>query len=806
MKNQNNNIVKKIELNYIYSRVIDMRMFLDGVKIYNSNLSKTLNYKLEYNFPNPYENLILGEDYWGYFNTIPCSYLGNHNDYREVNSTTNKFDLLLKMNLPSGGSIVFNYETNQYSYEGDNRIEDFGEEPDNHYNQTMTLNNGTSIDLNYSPNRKQYAKFYPTLTYEQQITQNRFISLFDNNVFVRNITCPDNNTDCCVVIPLEANHQYSIKLRTLNMANDNPFTYSLSLLVEYNTTLPSTKKYLNGGGNRVKTIGYFKTSVSKDYYINNSSIAVAADKEVNYQYNFFSEPLRSSGSLVFAKPLFYLDLKKRACAEVIGISDSDVTFYNVYTDYNINPIVNTQGATIGYKNVSVFETGSGRTEYEYTSPIDFPEAVDNYNSDNRKTPTLNYDYKRGLLLSEKVFDNDLRQLTEITNIYNYEESEILMGMKVFYKSRPHLTMDGLVSVEDCPISSKYPTYQDYLWLLDHCVEYPYSTNDVPCPEISWWRYGAQPFACLLNPNGAGCCEDSNGNRGPCNSPLFPFNYIECTGWCYTGNSLDFIGYTFDKKIKGWAKLKSKTTKNYFYPTPTSPANIVQTDETYTYNPLNKKISEQTVTNSNLNEIMKTKYFYLATVDTPISKNNISTIEKIETYRDAALLSSSKINYVINFPGNVSYLPQTITTSKGSNALETRVRYNAYDEFGHPLEVSQQNGTVVSYIWGYNKTQPIAKIENATYASVESYVGNLQDLSNSTNEANLITALNALRTALPNAMITTYTYKPLIGISTVTVPKGDTQTYHYDEFNRLQFVKDSEDNILSENAYHYRTPN
>jgi hypothetical protein len=204
--------------------------------------------------------------------------------------------------------------------------------------------------------------------------------------------------------------------------------------------------------------------------------------------------------------------------------------------------------------------------------------------------------------------------------------------------------------------------------------------------------------------------------------------------------------------------------------------------------------------------MKTKYFYLTTVDTPTSKNNISTIEKIETYRDAGLLSSSKINYVTNFPGNVSYLPQTITTSKGSNALETRVRYNAYDEFGHPLEVSQQNGTVVSYIWGYNKTQPIAKIENATYASVESYVGNLQDLSNSTNEANLITALNALRTALPNAMITTYTYKPLIGISTVTVPKGDTQTYHYDEFNRLQFVKDSEDNILSENAYHYRTPN
>jgi YD repeat-containing protein len=83
-------------------------------------------------------------------------------------------------------------------------------------------------------------------------------------------------------------------------------------------------------------------------------------------------------------------------------------------------------------------------------------------------------------------------------------------------------------------------------------------------------------------------------------------------------------------------------------------------------------------------------------------------------------------------------------------------------------------------------------------------------SPNSNEAQVIDALNALRTStdanLQKAMITTYTYNPLIGISTVTDPKGDTQTYHYDEFNRLQFVKDSEDNILSENAYHYRTPN
>jgi hypothetical protein len=53
------------------------------------------------------------------------------------------------------------------------------------------------------------------------------------------------------------------------------------------------------------------------------------------------------------------------------------------------------------------------------------------------------------------------------------------------------------------------------------------------------------------------------------------------------------------------------------------------------------------------------------------------------------------------------------------------------------------------------------------------------------------------------MITTITYKPSIGISTITDPKEDVITYHYDGFNRLEFVKDKNNNILSENKYHYK---
>ena len=149
------------------------------------------------------------------------------------------------------------------------------------------------------------------------------------------------------------------------------------------------------------------------------------------------------------------------------------------------------------------------------------------------------------------------------------------------------------------------------------------------------------------------------------------------------------------------------------------------------------------------------------------------------------------------------MPSTIEVKKGQYPSEVRLRNNLYDEFGHVLEVEQDSGVKICYIFGYNKTQPIAKIENATYSSIESQVSNLQSISNSGSEDELITALNGLRNSLPNAMVTTYTYKPLIGVSTITDPKGDKITYSYDSSGRLQSVKDKDGNVLSENQYNYR---
>ncbi len=92
--------------------------------------------------------------------------------------------------------------------------------------------------------------------------------------------------------------------------------------------------------------------------------------------------------------------------------------------------------------------------------------------------------------------------------------------------------------------------------------------------------------------------------------------------------------------------------------------------------------------------------------------------------------------------------------------------------------------------------------------------NLQDKSNLDNdrtiglvgnEGALRIALNNLRNlpALSDALVTTYTYDPLIGVTSITDPRGETIYYHYDDFNRLEYVLDQDGKVLSKNEYNYQ---
>ncbi len=67
-----------------------------------------------------------------------------------------------------------------------------------------------------------------------------------------------------------------------------------------------------------------------------------------------------------------------------------------------------------------------------------------------------------------------------------------------------------------------------------------------------------------------------------------------------------------------------------------------------------------------------------------------------------------------------------------------------------------------------------------------------------------TLIDEVRLHPIDAQMTTYTYDPLVGMTSATAPPNNVTTYYdYDDFGRLKLVKDEEENTLKTYKYNYR---
>jgi YD repeat-containing protein len=64
------------------------------------------------------------------------------------------------------------------------------------------------------------------------------------------------------------------------------------------------------------------------------------------------------------------------------------------------------------------------------------------------------------------------------------------------------------------------------------------------------------------------------------------------------------------------------------------------------------------------------------------------------------------------------------------------------------------------------------------------------------------AIDEVRIYPSDAMMTTYTYEPLVGLTSETDPNGKSVFYEYDPLHRLRLIRDEDKNILKKICYNY----
>ncbi|MDQ1859322.1 MULTISPECIES: hypothetical protein [unclassified Chryseobacterium] len=204
------------------------------------------------------------------------------------------------------------------------------------------------------------------------------------------------------------------------------------------------------------------------------------------------------------------------------------------------------------------------------------------------------------------------------------------------------------------------------------------------------------------------------------------------------------------------------------------------------------------------------------IGVPLETTVVKKINSTDIGKTISKLSILYPNSDIEANNKTSGLALPMSVSRlniQNNTLSTELTYDQYDSKGNLQQYTTKNGLSTVIVWGYNQTQPIAKIEGAKLSDIsQSLMDSIVTASNTdaiaapnNDETTFLSVLNTFRSnsALSGYQITTYTYDPLVGVRSITPPSGIRESYVYDSANRLQKVIDVNGKVLKEMKYNYK---
>ncbi|PWS28868.1 hypothetical protein DHW03_03270 [Pedobacter yonginense] len=838
--NSNNN-VKKIHFNYsyFYGEAFDIknianfydearnpsdyrykRLRLDGISITASGL-QPVNYTFDYyTLPQMPSKFSFAQDHWGYYNGIAnASMYGMIPNLdpkiaggdKRVKAEYAKLFALKSITYPEGGKKEFVYEGNTAgvwnapkelleTYQDDNFLEKYEALSISSYsrstsypapNETIngvryfrkrftvgglgfTTQNNWSVNTNFGISTLE--KDLPYLADNVDFKLERVNS--DNSKTIlrqfntTSTSYPYNNAparngkDNYWVNLNAGTYEMTVAITYLNKPNSKPDNqpYNLSFFVRWRELNPLTNM-INVGGLRIKEINAF----------NHDNVLV--DKKTYSYVNPYANatiPNFTSGRLVSLPQ--YLQYQIGHLRDPYGVYKD---YFNIkFSSNSIVPLESTSGSFAGYEYVKENHVDVANPANNLTSESRF-SFVQPYFSQFYNFKTLGLtepkEWARGKLLSKQYFKGN--------NLLKKEEYEYNFVSP--YANNTENLEDYVESINTDLIS--FQSFSERY--LQNPSDLPADFYDVTGADginesCIYFYYG--PFDNHVTTYGSRPDRNGNINRNTCD---------------YTTAVPYFKLYT------GFDKIKSKTTT--YFDNPTTP--VVQT-ENYEYGraPIHYQLTKTTNNLSTGNQITNEIKYPLdlsLTGSEETGRLGLISSHQLDTQVDQVRKTNgkeeiSRTDYLLDPTLNVVVPSRSKTNTGSNNSLEVRMNYEKFDKHGNLLSKRAENGISTVYIWGYNDQYPVAQVVSADYNTAISYL-NLAILKNPASDAQLREELKKLYINLPNAQISTYTYKPLVGMTSQTDTKGMTTYYEYDAFGRLKFVKDQNGNIVKSNDYHYK---
>ncbi|MBF0576009.1 hypothetical protein [Dysgonomonas sp. GY617] len=287
-------------------------------------------------------------------------------------------------------------------------------------------------------------------------------------------------------------------------------------------------------------------------------------------------------------------------------------------------------------------------------------------------------------------------------------------------------------------------------------------------------------------------------------PLFVYTYFKEIN-CKTTTEANYYAGRYDL-ISAKVYLNKKTIEE------TSETGAVSTTVTdYVYGNSTYLQPTSTVQYDSQNRKFETLNKYCYDVTSVVSdsmkvKNMIS--QPVQIIKKVNNVQSQQMQYNFgHFNTNKITELKSVLVQNGASDLYG-FEYLNYDSYGNPIYLVKDVITKIIYLWGYSGQYPIAEIKNATYDQVKAALGGATPESLSSADTPNATLINGLRTNanLIDALVATYTYKPLVGMLTATDPRGVTTYYDYDSFGRLKetyIIENTLKKVIQVNNYHYQ---